>query len=53
MPHLVPELQDDVRQAVAASEGEFGSSALQNMKKLDSFLKETMRCYPLNAGGFL
>ncbi|OHX00765.1 cytochrome p450 [Colletotrichum incanum] len=52
MPHLVPELQDDVRQAVAGCAGEFGSSALQNMKKLESFLKETMRCYPLDAASF-
>ncbi|KAM5349587.1 hypothetical protein ACJ41O_006092 [Fusarium nematophilum] len=52
MPRLVPELQHDVRQAVAESGGEFTSSALQNMKKLDSFLKETMRCYPLAAASF-
>lgn len=50
MPEIVPELQDDIRQALAESDGEFSSSALQNMKKLDSFLKENMRCYPLSAG---
>ncbi|KAH6693552.1 ent-kaurene oxidase [Plectosphaerella plurivora] len=52
MPELVPELQDDIRQALAESGGEFSSSALQNMKKLDSFLKENMRCYPLSAASF-
>jgi cytochrome P450 len=50
MPDIVPELQDDIRQALAESDGDFSSSALQNMKKLDSFLKETMRYYPLTAG---
>lgn len=50
MPDIVPELQDDIRQALAESDGDFSSSALQNMKKLDSFLKETMRYYPLAAG---
>ncbi|KAH7374568.1 ent-kaurene oxidase [Plectosphaerella cucumerina] len=52
MPEIVPELQDDIRQALAESDGDFSSSALQNMKKLDSFLKETMRYYPLAAASF-
>ncbi|GJC87714.1 cytochrome P450 monooxygenase ATR2 [Colletotrichum liriopes] len=30
--------------------GEFGSAALQNMKKLDSLFKETARFYPMSAG---
>lgn len=50
MPHLVPELQDDIRQAFTESGGEFTAASLQNMKKLDSFLKETLRFYPLAAG---
>ncbi|CCF36957.1 ent-kaurene oxidase [Colletotrichum higginsianum] len=52
MPHLVPELRDEIRQALKDNDGEFGSPALQSMKKLDSFLKETMRCFPLSAVSF-
>lgn len=40
-------LRDDVQQALAESNGVFTSGAMQNMKKLDSFLKETMRYYAL------
>ncbi|GJC96681.1 cytochrome P450 [Colletotrichum higginsianum] len=49
-PELIPMLRDDVQQALL--EGEFTSGALQNMKKLDSFLKEVMRASPLSAGSF-
>ncbi|CCF35728.1 cytochrome P450 [Colletotrichum higginsianum] len=51
-PELIPMLRDDVQQALLESGGEFTSGALQNMKKLDSFLKEVMRASPLSAGSF-
>jgi cytochrome P450 len=50
MPDLVPELREDVQQALAESHGEFTSLALQNMKKVDSFLKEVLRFYPSASG---
>ncbi|KAK1976984.1 cytochrome P450 [Colletotrichum cereale] len=51
-PELVPVLRDDVQRALLESGGEFTSGALQNMKKLDSFLKEVMRLSPLSAASF-
>ncbi|KAI9164181.1 ent-kaurene oxidase [Paramyrothecium foliicola] len=52
MPELVPELVEDVQQALTASDGDYSTQAMQNMKKLDSFLKETMRFYPHSASIF-
>ncbi|KZL82211.1 cytochrome p450 [Colletotrichum incanum] len=46
-PELVPVLREDVQQALVGSNGVFTSSAMQNMKKLDSFLKECMRYHVL------
>ena len=43
-------LREDVQQALAETDGVFTNIAMQNMKKLDSFLKETLRVYPLGAG---
>ncbi|KAF6833551.1 ent-kaurene oxidase [Colletotrichum plurivorum] len=51
-PELIPVLRDDVRAALQESGGAFSSVALQNMKKLDSFLREVLRCSPLGAGSF-
>ncbi|OLN86218.1 Ent-kaurene oxidase 7 [Colletotrichum chlorophyti] len=51
-PDLIPMLREDVQQALLESGGNFTSSALQNMKKLDSFLKEVLRCSPLSASSF-
>ncbi|KAL0941723.1 Ent-kaurene oxidase 7 [Colletotrichum truncatum] len=51
-PELIPILRDDVQQALLESGGQFSSPALQNMKKLDSFLREVLRCSPLSAGSF-
>ena len=47
MPELIPIFREEVHLALAESNGIFTSSALQNMKKLDSFLKETTRYYAL------
>lgn len=49
-PELIPILQEDVQQALDESDGVFTNLAMQNMKKLDSFMKETLRFYPLGAG---
>jgi hypothetical protein len=50
---LIPVLQEDIEQALAESDGVFTNLAMQNMKKLDSFMKETLRFYPLGAGKFV
>lgn len=47
MPELVPVLREDVQHALAETNGVFTSSAMQNMKKVDSFLKETMRYHSM------
>ncbi|KXJ94825.1 cytochrome P450 [Microdochium bolleyi] len=52
MPELIPILRDDVKQALEETDGVFTSLALQNMKKLDSFMKENLRFYSMSAGSF-
>ncbi|TKW49462.1 Ent-kaurene oxidase [Colletotrichum tanaceti] len=52
MPELVPVLREDVQRALAETNGVFTSSAMQNMKKVDSFLKETMRYYLMGPTSF-
>lgn len=49
MPELVPELREEIR-AVLKEYGTFTTLALQKMKKLDSFMREVMRHYPLGWG---
>ncbi|KAH8651174.1 cytochrome P450 [Xylariales sp. PMI_506] len=51
MPELIPELREDVQQAIAQEGGVLSTIALQRMKKLDSFMREVLRCYPLAFGG--
>ena len=46
MPEIVPELREEIRDVLAESGGVFSSSALQKMKKMDSFLRETSRHHP-------
>jgi cytochrome P450 len=46
MPEVQDELRQEVVQVLAQSGGEYTSLALQKMKKLDSFLRETMRFDP-------
>jgi len=50
MPELIPMLREDVQQALIASKGEFTNQSMQNMRKLDSFMKENLRYYPLASG---
>ncbi|KAK3321804.1 cytochrome P450 [Apodospora peruviana] len=49
---LAPILRDEIRSVLAEHDGVFSSTALQAMKKLDSFLKETLRFHPPSAGSF-
>ncbi|KAK0610723.1 cytochrome P450 [Bombardia bombarda] len=51
-PSLAPELRAEIRSVLAENNNSFTSTALQSMKKLDSFLKETMRVYPASAATF-
>ena len=50
MPEIVPELREEIRTVLAEQNNTFCSLALQNMKKLDSFLKETLRFHPASSG---
>lgn len=49
MPEFIPELRQEIR-TVLKECGTFTTAALQKMKKLDSFLREVMRVYPLSFG---
>lgn len=51
-PEYVDELRDEFRTVLAEHNGVFSSSALQAMKKVDSFLKETMRFHPPGVASF-
>lgn len=42
-PNIIPDLRDEILSVRANHNGEMSSAALQDMKKLDSFIKETMR----------
>jgi len=50
MPELQDELREEIVAVLAETGGEFSSLALQKMKKLDSFLRETMRFEPPGFG---
>ncbi|KZL83889.1 cytochrome p450 [Colletotrichum incanum] len=52
MPEFFTVLRQDVQQALAETSGVFTNSAMQNMKKVDSFLKECMRCHALTPASF-
>lgn len=47
---VVKELREEVSQALAENDGEYSSRCLQSMKKLDSFLRETLRMNPASMG---
>ncbi|KAF4944142.1 hypothetical protein FSARC_14749 [Fusarium sarcochroum] len=52
LPELRTELRDEIRGALSQSGGLFTSNALQSMKKMDSFLKETLRVHPATMASF-
>lgn len=51
-PHYIPELRDEIRRVLDEHGGVFTTSGLQAMKKLDSFIKETMRLNPSSFATF-
>ncbi|KAK0610797.1 cytochrome P450 [Immersiella caudata] len=51
-PHLIPILRDEIVSVLSEHNGEMSAPALQAMKKLDSFLKETLRFHPPGTGSF-
>ncbi|GME45485.1 Cytochrome P450 [Neofusicoccum parvum] len=46
LPDFLPELRSEITDALARHDGAMTFAALQDMKKLDSFLKESMRLHP-------
>jgi hypothetical protein len=48
MPDIVPELREEARRVLDESNGTFTAASIQDMKKIDSFVREDMR---LNALG--
>ncbi len=51
-PAIIPELRAEVKQVLSEHDNQMSTAALQSMKKLDSFLKETMRFHPPGAASF-
>lgn len=49
MPDVADELRAEARAALAENNGVLTTAAIQGMKKLDSFLKEDLRCHGLSA----
>ncbi|KAK2753207.1 ent-kaurene oxidase [Colletotrichum kahawae] len=49
MQDVIPVLRDEIQEALAGSGNKFTNAALQNMVKLESFLTESMRTYPMSA----
>lgn len=52
MPDVQKELRVEIREALSQTSGVFTSQALQNMKKMDSFLKEVLRLHPATMGEY-
>lgn len=50
MPEMIEELRDEITTVVNNYGGNFSSQALQAMKKVDSFMLETHRCYAPSLG---
>ncbi|KAJ5019546.1 Isoflavone reductase-like protein P3 [Colletotrichum sp. SAR 10_99] len=49
MQDIIPVLREEIQEALVGSGNEFNNAALQNMVKLESFLTESMRTYPMSA----
>ncbi|KAI1389674.1 cytochrome P450 [Hypoxylon trugodes] len=52
MPELAQDLREEIRSVLAEHNNVFTSSSMQAMKKLDSFMKETLRFHPAFATSF-
>lgn len=50
--NIIPQLRDEIRAILKEHKGEFTTPALQKMEKLDSFLREVMRVYPMSLSTF-
>lgn len=50
LPDFINELREEIQDALDQNDGVFSTNSLQSMKKLDSFLKETLRLYPATMG---
>ncbi|KAK4464954.1 putative cytochrome P450 E-class, group IV [Cladorrhinum samala] len=51
-PEYIPILREEISSVLSTTGGVFTSQALQNMKRLDSFIKESMRIDPPGATSF-
>jgi cytochrome P450 len=47
-PEYIDLLRDEIRNVMANHDGYITSQGLQQMEKLDSYMKEVVRCYPTN-----
>lgn len=52
MHEYIEPLREEAVRALVENDGVLTARALQSMKKMDSFLKETMRLNPASMGGF-
>lgn len=50
MPEIQRELREEARAVLAESGGRYNYVSVQNLHKLDSFIKESVRFYPIGAG---
>lgn len=50
MPEVQSELREEARVALAEAGGQYNYLSVQNLQKLDSFIRESMRFYPIGAG---
>ena len=50
MPGMVEELRDEITTVLENHDGIFSSRALHAMQKVDSFMKEALRCYAPSMG---
>lgn len=47
-PEYIPLLRDEIRTELAATGGHFTKPVLNNLWKLDSFMREVQRCSPVS-----
>ncbi|KAJ3525850.1 hypothetical protein NM208_g6990 [Fusarium decemcellulare] len=52
MPEVQAEIRQEIRKVLADHGGEYKLLTVQNMKKLDSFIRECVRFYPVGAVAF-
>lgn len=52
MPEVQADLREEACAVLAETGGEYKNTAIQNMKKLDSFIRETVRYYPIGSSNY-